>query len=413
MRNPVFLWAILAAVLLAEFYGYFALRTLTQHAAPGTRRLLLLSYWVLTVVVWAVAIWAGATRHSGNAAAKGYLIGLPLVLVAGKLVILIPLLFEDLTRLGRWSYGWLSRPPGGGPSVPIPRSEFLAKLMLGLGSIPFIALLWGMVKGATDYQVRRVVLKFPNLPAAFDGFKLVQITDLHTGSFTSSEPLERAVGIINKLEADLVVMTGDLVNNLATEVEPHIPTLSKIKSKLPILSTLGNHDYADYVQWESAAEKQANLDRLMQNHANMGWTLLNDATRFIERGGEQIAILGIQNCSSHANFHTYGNLPRAHAASGRAPFKILLSHDPSYWETNILKYPDIDLTLSGHTHGMQFGINLPFFKWSPVQYVYKQWAGLYSAGRQKLYVNVGLGYLGYPGRVGFLPEITLFELRRG
>jgi predicted MPP superfamily phosphohydrolase len=413
MRNPVFLWAILAVLLLAEIYGFFAVRTLTQHATPGTRRLLLLSYWVLTVAVWALAIWAGSTRHSGNAVTKGYLMSLPLLLVAAKLVVLIPLLFEDLTRLGRWSYGWLSRPPGGGPGVPIPRSEFFAKVALGLGSIPFIALLWGMVKGATDYQVRRVVLKFPNLPAAFDGFKLVQISDLHTGSFTSSEPLERAVGIINKLEADLVVMTGDLVNNLATEVEPHIPTLSKIKSKLPILSTLGNHDYADYVRWESAAEKQANLDRIMQNHAAMGWTLLNDATRFIDRGDEQIAILGIQNSSSHTNFRTYGNLPRAHAASGRAPFKILLSHDPSYWETHILQYPDIDLTLSGHTHGMQFGVNLPFLKWSPVQYVYKQWAGLYSAGRQKLYVNVGLGYLGYPGRVGFLPEITLFELRRG
>jgi len=413
MRNPVFLWAILAVVLLAEFYGYFSVRTLTQHATPGTRRLLLVGYWVLTAVVWAVAIWAGATRHSGSAITKGYLMSLPLLLVAAKLVILIPLLFEDLTRLGRWSYGWLSRPPGGGPGVPIPRSEFFAKLALALGSIPFIALLWGMVKGATDYQVRRVVLKFPNLPAAFDGFRLVQISDLHTGSFTSSEPLERAVAMINKQGADLVVMTGDLVNNLATEVETHIPTLRKIQSKLPILSTLGNHDYADYVQWDSVAEKQANLDRLMQNHADMGWTLLNDATRFIERGGEQIAILGIQNSSSHANFHTYGNLPRAHAASGRAPFKILLSHDPSYWETHILKYPDIDLTLSGHTHGMQFGVNLPFLKWSPVQYVYKQWAGLYSAGRQKLYVNVGLGYLGYPGRVGFLPEITLFELRRG
>jgi predicted MPP superfamily phosphohydrolase len=326
---------------------------------------------------------------------------------------LLPLLLEDLTRLGRWAVG-NGRRPVGAEAVTIPRSEFLAKLTLVLGTIPAVALLWGMVKGGTDYTVRRVTLKFPNLPPAFDGFKVLQISDLHTGSFTSTEPLERAVGIINQQGADLILMTGDLVNNRATEVEPHIPALQGIKSELPIFSSLGNHDYGDYVA-EFRDDRnlwRQNLERLMQNHAKIGWTLLNDTSHTIERGGDKIAILGVQNCSSHANFFTYGNLPKAHAASGDAPFKILLSHDPSYWETNILNYPDIDLTLSGHTHGMQFGVNLPFMKWSPVQYVYKQWAGLYEKGRQKLYVNVGLGFLGYPGRVGFLPEITVFELRR-
>jgi predicted MPP superfamily phosphohydrolase len=207
-------------------------------------------------------------------------------------------------------------------------------------------------------------------------------------------------------------MTGDLVNNLATEVEPHIPALSKIKAEFPVFSSLGNHDYADYVQWPSKAAKEANLQRLMDNHAKMGWRLLNDESHVIARGTDKIAVLGVQNWSSHSNFPKYGNLARAHAASGDAPFKILLSHDPSHWDAQVRNYPDIDLTLSGHTHGMQFGVNLPFLKWSPVQYVYKQWAGLYEQGRQKLYVNTGLGYLGYPGRVGFLPEITVFELRR-
>ena len=409
MRNPVFFLVILAILILAEWYGYQAARTLTQHFASGIRRGVSVGYWLLTLLVWGLAFWAGSTRQQGSTAAKSYLMSLPLLFLAAKLVMFLPLLFEDATRLVRWATA--EKPANGSPGIP--RSEFLAKLMLALGAIPFVALLWGMVRGATDYQVRRVTLKFPNLPPAFEGFKIIQISDLHTGSFLSSEPLERAVAIINKQGADLVVMTGDLVNNLATEVEPHIPTLAKIKSNLPIYSSLGNHDYADYVRWESPAAKQANLDRLMGNHAKMGWTLLNDTTRFIERGGDRIAILGIQNSSSHLNFPTYGNLPKAHAASGDAPFKILLSHDPSYWESHIQHYPDIDLTLSGHTHGMQFGLNLPFLKWSPVQYAYKQWAGLYTAGRQKLYVNVGLGYLGYPGRVGFLPEITLFELRRG
>ena len=413
MRNPLVLWLVLAAIVLAEYYGYQAVRTATQHLEPGSRRGAAVAYWVLTVAVWGLAMWAGSTRQMGNTVLKSYLMSLPLLLLAGKLFMLLPLLLEDLTRLGRWAVGSSGR-PAGTEAVAIPRSEFLARLTLALGAIPAVALLWGMLKGGTDYTVRRVELKFPNLPPAFDGFKVLQISDLHTGSFNSTEPLERAVAMINAQKADLILMTGDLVNNRATEVEPHIPALSKIKSELPIFSSLGNHDYGDYVP-EFRADRalwRQNLERLMQNHAKIGWTLLNDTSHTIARGDDKIAIVGVQNCSSHANFHTYGDLPKAHAASGDAPFKILLSHDPSYWETHILNYPDIDLTLSGHTHGMQFGVNLPFMKWSPVQYVYKQWAGLYEQGRQKLYVNVGLGFLGYPGRVGFLPEITVFELRR-
>jgi hypothetical protein len=411
MRNPLVLWLMLALVVLAEWYGYQATRTLAQHLSLNGRRGAALAYWLLTLGVWGLAFWAGSTRQLGNTVLKSYLMTLPLLLLGAKLVILVPLLLEDLTRVGRWAVNSATR-PAGVEAEAIPRSEFLAKLAVGLGAIPFFALLWGMVKGATDYQVRRVTLRFPNLPPAFDGFKVIQISDLHTGSFNSTEPLKRAVALINQQNADLVLMTGDLVNNRATEVEPHIPALQQIKSDLPIFSSLGNHDYGDYVQWDSLAQKRENLERLKRNHAKMGWTLVNDTSHTIARGNDKIAILGVQNWSSHANFPKHGNLPQAHAASGDAPFKILLSHDPSHWEAQVLNYPDIDLTLSGHTHGMQFGLNLPGLKWSPVEYVYKQWAGLYEQGRQKLYVNVGLGYLGYPGRVGFLPEITLFELRR-
>ena len=411
MRNPFVLWLVLAMVMLAEWYGYQVVRTLTQSVPVNARRGITVIYWLLTVGVWGLAIWAGSTRQVGNTALKSQLMSLPLLLLGAKLVILIPLLFEDITRVGRWAVSAATQPAGTEGSA-IPRSEFIAKLALGLGAIPFLGLLWGMAKGATDYQVRRVTLRFPNLPPAFDGFKVLQISDLHTGSFNSTEPLQRAVALINRQKADLILMTGDLVNNRATEVEPHIPALAGITSDLPIFSSLGNHDYGDYVPWDSPAQKRENLERLMQNHAKIGWTLLNDTSHTIARGTDKIAVLGVQNWSSHANFPKHGNLPQAHAASGDAPFKILLSHDPSHWEAQVLNYPDIDLTLSGHTHGMQFGVNLPFLKWSPVSYVYKQWAGLYEKGRQKLYVNVGLGFLGYPGRVGFLPEITVFELRR-
>ncbi len=407
------MWILLAAVLLAEWYGYQAARTLTQHLDAGPRRALAATYWLLTLGAWVLAYWAGTTRHDGHTVVKSYLMALPLLFLAAKLLMLLPFLGEDLVRLGRWAVA-TGRAPAGTNAPAIPRSEFMAKVVLGLGAVPFVALLWGMVRGATDYQVRRVVLKYPNLPPAFDGFKVLQISDLHTGSFNSTEPLQRAVKFINAQKADLILMTGDLVNDRATEVEPHIPALQQITSELPIFSTLGNHDYGDYVQAfrDNRALWQTNLDRLMQNHAKIGWTLLNDSSYTITRGDDKIAIIGVQNISAHPNFYSYGNLAKAHATSGDAPFKILLSHDPSHWEAQVLNYSDIDLTLSGHTHGMQFGVNLPFFKWSPVQYSYKEWAGLYEQGPQKLYVNVGLGYLGYPGRVGFLPEITVFELRR-
>lgn len=416
MTRSLFPFLFLAFVVFGEWYGFQAVRALIQHSDISTRRLVTGVYWVLTVLIWGLGIWAISTGRREHASAKSYLGGLLLAMVAAKVVVVIPLLLEDAVRLGRWAYSLVSPPAGpGSGGRSISRSEFLSKAALVAGAVPFVSLLWGMLKGGTDYTVKRVVLRFPNLPASFDGFKLLQISDLHTGSFQSKEPLRRAVDIINQQQADQIFMTGDLVNNFAHEVEEHIDTLAGIKSALPIYSILGNHDYADYVNWEELGgrdAKAANLARIKQNHAKIGWQLLLDEARTVERNGEKISIIGVQNWGARG-FAQYGNLQKAHAASSDAPFKILLSHDPSHWDGQVHEYPDIDLTLSGHTHGMQFGVNLPFMKWSPVQYVYKQWAGLYQRGQQYLYVNTGLGFIGYPGRVGFLPEITVFELRRG
>ncbi|RPD47065.1 metallophosphoesterase [Hymenobacter sediminis] len=414
MSRSVIPFIFFALVIAGEWYGFQAVRTLVQNSSPATRRLTLAVYWVLTVVIWGLGIWAMSNRRQ-HASFKSYFGGLLLAMLAAKIVIVIPLLLEDLTRVARWAVQALSGPKGSSEGRAISRSEFLSKAALVVGAVPFVSLIWGMVKGGTDYTVKRVTLRFPNLPASFDGFKLLQISDLHTGSFQSKEPLQRAVTLINQQQADLVFMTGDLVNNYAHEVEEHIDTLAGIKSSLPIYSILGNHDYADYVNWaeEGGAEaKTANLARIKQNHAKIGWELLLDEARTVERNGEKIAILGVQNWGARG-FTQYGKLDKAHAAADpTAPFKILLSHDPSHWDEQVHGYEDIDLTLSGHTHGMQFGVNLPFLKWSPVQYAYKQWAGLYQRGRQYLYVNAGLGFIGYHGRVGFLPEITVFELRR-
>ncbi|MBC6612724.1 metallophosphoesterase [Hymenobacter sp. BT507] len=399
---------VLFFFLLVEWYGLQAVRTAIQPDTAGGRRLTAVVYVAVTLLVWGLGIWAISTRRTAQPHYKVYFLGLLLGLIAAKLIIALPLLLEDVVRAGRFVARQFSGNSAGGE--PISRSAFLSRAALLLGAVPLVALVWGIVRGGTDYQVKRRVLRFPNLPASFDGFKILQISDLHTGSFTSKEPLQRAVKLINDQQADLIFMTGDLVNNVATEVEEHIDTLAGIRSERPIYSILGNHDYGDYVQWESAEAKRANLERLMQNHAKIGWELLMDESRTVERNGEQIAILGVQNWGT--KFVQHGNLSKAHAGSGNAPFKILLTHDPTHWDAQVHEYPDIDLTLSGHTHGAQFGVNLPHLKWSPVQYVYKQWAGLYKRGKQHLYVNVGLGFLGYPGRVGFLPEITVLELRR-
>ena len=414
MHQKILLGSLLLLVALAEAYGYVAVRTALGLSTVAARRGFTISYWLLTLGLWGLAYWAVGHRNENTSPAlKSYLMSAPLVLLAAKLLVLLPMLLEDLTRLGRWVLR--SAGPAADAAEPISRSQFISRLALGLGAVPLLSLVWGMVWGKTDYQVRRVVLRYPNLPPGFDGFKIVQISDLHTGSFSGNPaPLHRAVALINAQRADLVVMTGYLVNNRAGEVEPHIEALAGIRSELPVFSILGNHDYGDYVP-EFRADRalwRANLSRLKQHHAQMGWRLLLDESHTIRRGADELTVLGVQNWSNHPSFTKYGNLPQAHAASGNAPFKLLLSHDPSHWQAQVLHYPDIDLTLSGHTHGMQFGVNLPHLKWSPVQYSYPQWAGLYEQGRQKLYVNVGLGYLGFPGRVGFLPEITLLELRR-
>ena len=421
--SKTLLWSVLLLVIVAEAYSFVAVRTALNFSTPASRRGFTICYWLLTLALWGLAIWGIGHRNDNDksvAFTSRYLLSGLLLVLAAKLVVLLPMLLEDLTRLGRWAVlalGGAGRSGGAGSHAgePIPRSVFVSRLALVLGALPLGAIVWGMVKGKTDYQVRRLTLRYPNLPVEFDGFKVLQISDLHTGSFDGNlEPLRRAVRLINAQQADLVVMTGDLVNNVATEVEPHIEELAAIRSKdgLPIFSILGNHDYGDYVQWPSREAKAANLQRLQQNHARIGWRLLMDETHTIRRGTAELAVLGVQNWSSHPSFPKHGNLPKAHAASGNAPFKLLLSHDPSHWLAQVVDYPDIDLMLAGHTHGMQFGVNLPHLKWSPVQYAYPQWAGLYTQGRQQLYVNVGLGYLGFPGRVGFLPEITLLELRR-
>lgn len=261
------------------------------------------------------------------------------------------------------------------------------------------------------YQLKNISLTFDNLPAAFKGLKIVHISDIHCGSFNDKIAVQKGVDKILEQKPDLILFTGDLVNNVAEEMQDYMDVFNRLKVPLGVYSIFGNHDYGDYVHWESPENKNANLERLKKVHAGLGWRLLLNEHVVIEKGGDKIALIGIENWSSKAWFPKYGDFKKAYEGTEQYPFKILMSHDPTHWEGEVIPgYPDIDLMLAGHTHGMQFGVEIPGFKWSPVQYVYNQWAGLYKHGNQRLYVNRGYGFIGYPGRVGILPEITVFEL---
>jgi uncharacterized protein len=398
-------------VFLIDVYVFQAVRTVSVGLPFLLRRAIFVGYWSLSLFTLGTLLMALLTRGSAPNPVRMEVANLLFILFVSKLVVVLFLLIDDGIRLVQWASNALRGPEK--PKFDLSRHTFLSQMALVMGAIPFGTLIWGMVKGAYDYQVKKVTLEFPNLPASFHGFRLLQITDMHSGSFHSGEPLEKAVALINKQAADVVVFTGDLVNNVASEVEPYLDILAKIKAPSGVFSILGNHDYGDYVAWPTHEAKIQNLNTLKQHHRRAGWDLLLNEHRVLERNGEQIGLLGVENWGMRMNFPKYGNLAKAHAGAKDLPFKILLTHDPSHWDGEVnAHYKDIDLSLSGHTHGMQFGVNIPGFKWSPVQYVYKQWAGLYQSGKQFLYVNVGLGFLGYHGRVGFLPEITVIEFRR-
>ncbi|WP_162428711.1 metallophosphoesterase [Pontibacter pudoricolor] len=410
MKQRMMSFIILILLLfLVDLYVFQALKTVIQGFTPATQQYIKIGYWVLfAAAVIVFTIFANTPRHP-TTPFKVYLTNIFFILYASKLLVVFFLFADDLIRLSKLTLGTLDTDAKYDPS----RSKFLSQMGFLVAAVPFTAFIYGMVKGAYDYRVKRITLKFPNLPEAFDGYKMLQISDLHTGSFHSKEPLQEAVRLINKQEADLVFFTGDLVNNVETELHNHLDTLKEIKARNGVFSVLGNHDYGDYVNWSSAEAKRDNLSKLIASHGKMGWQILMNEHRKIEKDGAHIAVLGVENWGNRVGFPKYGDLQKAYAGTEQSPFKVLLSHDPSHWDGEINpQYPDIDLTLSGHTHGMQFGINVPGLKWSPVQYVYKQWAGLYQQGKQYLYVNTGLGFIGYPGRVGFLPEITVFELRK-
>ena len=336
-----------------------------------------------------------------------------------KIFILLFLITDDLRRSFIWIKRKLKSKPRGEKSMDstyqqaIPRSEFIIKAGALVAALPLASLTYGVVSSAYDYRIKRKTLFLPNLPKAFDGITLGQLSDIHSGSFYDKKAVLGGVEMLLKEKPEFVFFTGDLVNNLASEMRDYQDIFSKVKAPLGVYSILGNHDYGDYFFGKGGSTaKSKNLADVKVTHKNMGWDLLLNENRRIKIEGEEIAVLGIENWGV-GRFAKYGQMDKAIKNTDDVPVKLLLSHDPSHWRAQILpQYPQIDAMFSGHTHGMQFGIVTEKFQWSPAQYVYKEWAGLYQEGAQQLYVNVGYGFLGYPGRVGMLPEITIFELRR-
>lgn len=433
---PMFLRISLTilVVLIFDLYAYQAIRTLTTDLGVVARRSIRIGYWVLNFgfYIFGFLAMSGYLSHLD----KGFrtvVTGMFFGLFLAKLLMTIPMLVEDIYRIFNGIISLISGKKdnsvdGADPGFLVSRKKFISQISIGLGGLSFAGLTYGVVKGAHDYKIHRKDIALKGLPESFKGLKVGHISDIHSGSFWDKKAVEK--GIIKMLEEkpDIIFFTGDLVNSLAEEMDDDLLEMfGRLKAPMGVYSILGNHDYGDYHNWpdktqmdvgnRSQSDKShmspmqlANLEALIQKHGHMGWDLLMNENRILEKNGEKIHLIGIENYGARGNFAKYGKLDKALEGVEEAAFKILLSHDPSHWDAQVRGKHNIALTLSGHTHGAQFGLETAGFKWSPVKYMYKQWAGLYSDGDQHLYVNRGFGYLGYPGRLGIRPEIGILTL---
>jgi len=407
------LYLFFAFLILIDVYTFFGFKNaISQSGFQKIGKYSYLFFILLSYVGLVFLINYFSKNPIRTTLFHNLIIGFTFSFLIFKLLFALFLFVDDISRFieffGRWIIKLFSS-KNGLTTYPN-RRKFIGQIGLGIASIPFLGMLYGITKGKYNFKVKIIKLSFKNLPNAFNGFKLVHISDIHSGSFDSMEDVQRGIDLVNDQNADVVFFTGDLVNNDAREIEPFIEKFKKLKSKYGLYSSLGNHDYGDYKHWPSAKAKQDNLELLKQHHKDIGFKLLNNANIEIEKEEEKIIILGVENWGKPP-FPQRGDLDLALRNVDKNDFKILMSHDPTHWDYKVLKHPiNIDLTLSGHTHGMQFGVEIPGFKWSPIKYFYPRWAGLYKQSKQYLYVNRGFGFLGFPGRVGIWPEITVIEL---
>ncbi|WP_405211058.1 metallophosphoesterase [Dokdonia sp. Asnod2-E02] len=396
----------IAFIIALDIYAYQAFRFLVK-GRWGT-----ILYFLITLFIIGGMIYQFSTggRRNMSPLTQFFIVSF-VILIVCKLVIIATMFGEDIFRLVKGGVNKLTGNTQGG-AIPS-RRKFVSQIALGLAAIPFASILYGVIKGRYNFKVLKYTLSFDDLPEAFDGYKITQISDVHSGSFDNAEKLDYAIDLINEQASDAILFTGDMVNNEASEMEPWKETFARLKARDGKFSVLGNHDYGDYIDWPTPEAKIANLDRLKEIQKEMEFKLLLNEHHYIEKDGQRLAIVGVENWGE-GGFKKAGDLNKAISGLAQDDFKILMSHDPSHWEYEVKDHPEhFHLTLSGHTHGMQFGIEIPgWFKWSPVKWRYKYWAGIYEDAKQYINVNRGFGYLAFPGRVGIWPEITVIELKK-
>jgi uncharacterized protein len=422
---------LIGVFLLIDLYVYQALRFLFRESSATAQRTLTWSFWGFSALsLTTYLLMLTLPPDAVGRITRTMLTFAVAIAYFSKFITIIILFMGDVVRFFAWVWAQITggmigkpdTPPATDLNVPardetISRSDFLVKTALAAGTLPLVAFSWGIISGAHDYRIRRVTLRLKNLPRSFDGLTVAQLSDIHSGSFFNKVAVKGGVDMLLREKPDLVFFTGDLVNSRADEVTDYLDIFDKVRAPLGVFSTLGNHDYGAYVQWPSREAQRQNVQNVVKAHKLMGWNPLMDENHILTENGDKLAIIGVQNLGFGPAALRAGDLAKAYRGAEDYPVKLLLSHDPTHWDAEVRKdYPDIDVQFSGHTHGAQFGVEVGDYKWSPVKYFYRQWAGLYkeptkAGGEQTLYVNRGYGYIGYPGRVGILPEITIFTLK--
>ena len=374
-------------------------------------------YWIVSISTIPIMVYSMLNYQ--NPESPKYLIIVRAVILSiylAKFLACIPLFIDDILRIFRWLYAILfpaNYTSNGNTSIS--RLNFLKNLSFIIGSFVFGIMSWGIIYGRFNFKKHRLSIQLNKWPKELDGLKIIHISDLHLGSFTSTKPIKDVVELINNEEPDIIVFTGDLINNSYWEADDFISDLSQLKAKYGKYAILGNHDYGDYLgidkNTQSGMNKwQSNFNKMIAIHDKIGFDLLLNENRKIEINGSAFNLIGVENWGA-GGFAKYGDFNKSVIGLDSNLSSILLSHDPSHWEHEVIKHPfPVELQLSGHTHGMQFGIELGDFKWSPAKFRYPQWAGLYENKEQKIYVNRGLGHLGYAGRVGIYPEISILKI---
>ena len=392
-----------------EWFSFQAVRTVLK------REKMVLAYQIISAIIAVYLLYTISQfdRSVGQTRKTMIVLAIALMVYIPKILLAMIMMTEDVFRVGKGSVTYLAKKKRDQPFIAS-RRKFVSQLGLGLAAIPFLSVLYGIFEGKYNFKVIKQPIYFPDLPDEFDGFKITQISDIHSGSFDNPEKINYAIDLINEQNSDMILFTGDIVNTHAKEMIPWIETFKRIKKhNYGKFSVLGNHDYGEYVSWPTPEDKETNFQAIKNLYGQIDFELLLNDHTIIEKGAQKIALIGVENWGH--NFKKSGDINKASNGLSNNDFKILMSHDPSHWDYEVQHHEkNFHLTLSGHTHGMQFGIEIPgYFKWSLAQYVYKQWAGLYENKGRYVYVNRGFGFHAYSGRVGIMPEITVIELKKG